>query len=157
MRCRGRERIGGVDHGTSQPTQRERAPPPAAACTRARRIRHMRDLRATSRQNTAHTTPAKRRGRRDHPRVTRRRPIGMGQRAPDTPTLQPAQKQPQRRLRASAAHTNTTTKSDKPATEHKHMVNTNNHSQPYTPHGEAPGRPRRGDLGQSADILTEIR
>ena len=94
--------------------------------TSARSLRHMRDLRATSRQNTAHTAPVERRGRRDHPRVTRRRPIGMGQRAPDTPTLQPAQKQPQRRLRASAAHTNTTTESDKPSTKHEHMVNTNN-------------------------------
>ena len=113
-------------HHEHQPPIPQRLAQGTTTQTSARRIRCVRDLRATSRQITAHTTPVERRGRRDHSGVTRRRPTRMGQRATDTPALQPAQKQPQRRLRASAARTNTTTKSDQSAAEHKHMVNTNN-------------------------------
>lgn len=113
-------------HHEHQPPIPQRLAQGTTTQTGARRLRRVRDLRTTSRQITAHTTPVERRGRRDHPGVTRRRPIGMGQRATDTPPLQPAQKQPQRRVRASAAHTNTTTESDQFAAEHEHMVNTNN-------------------------------
>ena len=66
----------------------------------------------------------------------------MGQRATDTPPLQPAQEQPQRRVRASAAHTNTTTESDQFATAHKHMVNTtHNNSNDDEPHGPTGSHP----------------
>ena len=140
-------------HHEHQPQIPQRLAQGTTTQTSARRLRRVRDLRTTSRQITAHTTPVERRSRRDHPGVTRRRPTRMGQRATDTPALQPAQKQPQRRVCASAAHTHTTTESDKPAIEHEHMVSTSN--APTTtarrphPTGGYPAGPIAGTSGKA--------
>ena len=59
-------------HHEHQPPIPQRLAQGTTTQTSTRRIRRVRDLRATSRQNTAHTTPVERRGRRDHPGITRR-------------------------------------------------------------------------------------
>ena len=111
------------NHDHEQPTQPQREPTQTPTPTRTRRIRHMRDLRQTSRQILAHATPTKRGSRRDHPSVARRRPTVMDQCATDAPTLQPTQKQQKRRLRASAAHSQTIAESNITTTHRKQMVN----------------------------------
>ena len=59
-------------HHEHQPPIPQRLAQGTTTQTSTRRIRRVRDLRATSRQNTTHTTPVKRRSRRNHPGITRR-------------------------------------------------------------------------------------
>ena len=59
-------------HHEHQPPIPQRLAQGTTTQTSTRRIRRVRDLRATSRQNTTHTTPIERRSRRNHPGITRR-------------------------------------------------------------------------------------
>lgn len=112
----------------NKPTQCERAQAPAAARSCARRVRHMRDLRQAGRQEPAHAAPVERRSRRDHPRVTRRRPTSMGQRTAHAPALQPDQKQQERRIRARPARAHATASRNGAAIAHEPMVTSARHA-----------------------------
>ena len=112
----------------NQPTQREWAQATAAARPCARRVRHMRNLRQASGQEPAHAAPAERGGRRDHPRVTRRRPTGMGQRQAHAPTLQPTQKQQERCICARPARAHATASRHVAAIAREPMVTSARHA-----------------------------
>lgn len=141
----------------NQSTQCERAQATAAARPCARRVRHMRNLRQASGQEPAHAAPAERGGRRDHPRVARRRSARMGQRQAHAPTLQPAQEQQERRVCASAARASATASNDVAAIACECMVTASTTVRSPGPWGGYPGRPRTGHLVCSADIFTGIR